>query len=149
VEKNRPNEKATILVVDDEGSVRNLFALVLSEMGYAVLDTSSAALALQMLERKGDRGIDLLLVDIAMPEMNGKELAARALQISPRIKVLFCSGNLEELALLCEMGQSRIPYFQKPVSMVDLERKVREILAGPDQGLQEVLWQATRLGVPA
>ena len=80
----------TVLVVDDEAAVRIVIADVLAEMRYSVLQSEDAAAALDIL--RSDRDIDLMITDIGMPGMTGRQLAELARQLRPRLNVLFVTG---------------------------------------------------------
>jgi len=82
-----------ILVVDDEGAVRELVRLALEQAGYEVTQASNAEEAWQILERSQP---ELLLTDIVMPGENGLQLAARAHRLNPRIHAIFMSGFAEQ-----------------------------------------------------
>jgi YesN/AraC family two-component response regulator len=79
--------------------------------------------------------IDLLLTDIVMPKMTGKELAYQIGLLSPGTKVIFCSAYPEKLLSLNGMIDTRIPFLQKPVSAGALAAKLREVLDGPEEDL--------------
>jgi two-component system, cell cycle sensor histidine kinase and response regulator CckA len=81
----------TVLVVEDDEGVRQVAVAGLQRMGYSVLSASSGADCLRLLEEHGHT-VDLLLTDVIMADMNGKELYARAASLSPNLKVLFMSG---------------------------------------------------------
>src|SRR5271169_4132925 len=83
--------RRTILVVDDELSVLTVVKRMLECEEYTVLLANSAETAQRMIERK-DLVIDLMITDVVMPDMNGRELAERALTARPQLKVLFMSG---------------------------------------------------------
>ena len=86
---------ATILVVDDDPDVRDYASSVLEEYGYAVLTAPDGEAALGML--RGEAHVDLLFTDVVMPGLNGFEVARRALQETPGLKVLFASGYANDL----------------------------------------------------
>jgi CheY-like chemotaxis protein len=122
---SRPVQARTILLVEDEEGVRNLFSDVLGNSGYRVLAAADpdAALALGMDE--GLR-IDLLLTDVVMPRMSGKQLAQRLEDLRPGLRVVFMSGYTDHI-LESEAGDW--DFIQKPCSLEALQRKVREVLS--------------------
>ena len=83
-------EETTILVVDDDPDVRDYAISVLKDLGYRVLEAADGEAALSLLEREGE--VDLLFTDVAMPGLNGFEVARRAVAVAPDLKVLFASG---------------------------------------------------------
>jgi CheY-like chemotaxis protein len=88
-----PIAKTRILLVDDDESVRTLTKEMLEEMGHDVIDAGSGRAALDILQ--GDAQFVLLLVDFAMPAMNGSELATAAKKIEPGLPILFMTGYVE------------------------------------------------------
>ena len=119
------NGDETILVVEDEDSVRTVAVEILRSNGYHVLTASSGRQALDEVKSFQGR-IDLLLTDVIMPQMKGTELAVRLQDLIPGIKVLFMSGYNEESVL----GDARNILIQKPFSPQSLARRVRELLDG-------------------
>jgi PAS domain S-box-containing protein len=120
----------TLLLVEDEDAVRALVRNVLREKGYRILEASRGEEALELAEQYGEP-IDLLLTDVVMPQMNGRELARRLANLLPQIKVLYISGYADN-ALWYQGGlDSGGAFLQKPFSPEALARKVREVLGGP------------------
>jgi two-component system cell cycle sensor histidine kinase/response regulator CckA len=126
-----PNERETILLVDDEPQVVTLVRAMLSRDGYKVFGAGDAEEAFQIAQDAANP-IDLLLTDIVMPELNGRELADRLKAIRPDLKVLYMSGFMKE-AILKYYGISitGIPFLQKPFTRETLCRKMREVLDTP------------------
>ena len=117
----------TILVVEDQEGIRGLAAGVLQELGYKVLQAADGLAALHMAE-KHKTGINLLLTDVIMPKMSGRELVNQLSALDPQLKVLMMSAYPESHSAN-ESGQEKIDGFiQKPFSLRDLATKVREIL---------------------
>ena len=118
----------TILIVEDEAFVRKATAEALESVGYRVVIAGSAAEALEAYRRSWP--VDLLLADIVMPGMSGRELAAEIGNFYPRARVLLMSGYAEQLAGSgsCACGQQ---YLAKPFSIPTLLRRVREVLDKP------------------
>jgi signal transduction histidine kinase/CheY-like chemotaxis protein len=117
--------QARILVCDDDGDVRTLVGTYLRDSGYTVWEANNPTLALQILER--ERPIDLLLVDYAMPEMNGRAVIDRAQTCQPELKALLITGYAEALRT---GGISAIPLLAKPFKVAELGRRIAEILRG-------------------
>ena len=120
----------TILVVDDEPSLRNLVRKALSPVGYRVLEASSAEDALAICGTLSDK-IDLLLTDVIMPGMDGKRLAKMVHESRPETKVIFISGYTDDI--LAEHGilEPGVVYVKKPITPTKLSKKVREVLDEP------------------
>jgi DNA-binding response OmpR family regulator len=112
----------TILVVEDDNIVRMLIVDVLEELEYNVLEAADAAQALAVLNNP-DQTIDLMMTDLGLPDMNGKDLALRAREIRPDIPVLFASGYADSVDV--PPGMHNIG---KPFSIDQLRDKVKGIL---------------------
>jgi two-component system cell cycle sensor histidine kinase/response regulator CckA len=120
----------TLLLVEDEETVRDLAQEILTMTGYTVLAASEATDALRIAEHH--RGpIHLLLTDMVMPRMNGRELAERVSAMRPETKVLYMSGYAPEAILGRGLTNLIGPLLPKPFTPDDLLNKVREILDGP------------------
>lgn len=125
--KNLPRGKETVLLVEDEDSVRGLAKQILQKQGYKVIDVSNAQEALNILQKPLPSPIHLLLTDIIMPQMSGEELWKQVQPIHPDLKVLFMSGYMETKSLQ-EEGQKGGHFLQKPFTLSSLAYKIREIL---------------------
>ena len=133
-----PKGIETIVVAEDEQPIRLNMVLVLRRLGYKVVEAADGEEALHMLHEMQDRGqkVDLLLTDVVMPRMGGKELAYRVKSQFPTTKVIFSSAYPEKLADHSDVFDQRIPFLQKPVSSRTLAHKVREVLDGGKQDVQ-------------
>ncbi|MDE3118405.1 MAG: response regulator [Nitrospirota bacterium] len=120
----------TILLVEDEATLRELIRDTLQENGYVVLEACNAEEALQ-LERQSASPIQLLLTDVVMPGMNGWELAECLLESNPQLKVLYISGYTDDTIVQNGILEQGIPFLLKPFTPPVLERKVRQVLAAP------------------
>jgi two-component system, cell cycle sensor histidine kinase and response regulator CckA len=120
----------TVLLVEDQDEVREVARQILRRLGYEVLEAPSAAEALAIGARPGHR-IDLLLTDVVMPQMSGRELAERLVPLRPDLRVLFMSGYTEDAILQHRILESGFAYLQKPLVPEALGRRVREVLTGP------------------
>ena len=118
----------TILLVEDEAFVRKATAEALQSAGYSVVIATSASVALEAYSKRS-RPVDLLLSDVVMPGMSGRDLAAEFTILCPRARVLLMTGYAHELAL-CELPPDCKMYLRKPFSVTVLLRKVREALGG-------------------
>jgi PAS domain S-box-containing protein len=119
---------ATILLVEDEPVVRRMVRKVLQLDGYTVLEAGQGEEALRLCAQY-ERGIDLLLTDVVMPGMNGRELAERVAAARPGLKVLFMSGYTDDTVLRHGICAADIDYLQKPFTSAALLQKVRAVLA--------------------
>ncbi|ADW17865.1 multi-sensor hybrid histidine kinase [Desulfobulbus propionicus DSM 2032] len=120
----------TILLVEDEYAILELAAYILEQRGYTVLMTRSPAEAVD-LARRHQGAIHLLLTDLIMPEMNGRDLARTVRDILPAVRVLYMSGYTADI-IAHHGGMERLGHFlEKPFTASQLTRKVREVL---DQG---------------
>ena len=128
---------AKVLLAEDEPVVRELMASVLREMGCTVLEAGNGEQALRILERSSGQGIDLLLTDIVMPVMGGRELAYKIGSLFPKAKILFCSAYPEKLGIRNGMFDKQIPFLQKPVTTTALKLKMREIMGDAQEDLQQ------------
>jgi PAS domain S-box-containing protein len=118
----------TILLVEDEPSVREIAAHVLRDHGYEVLEASNGEEALRVAQGLDKDGIHLLLTDVVMPEMGGRELAKRLSAERPGLRVLFLSGYPGVATIREGMQDPRLTILQKPFSPSLLARRVRETL---------------------
>jgi CheY-like chemotaxis protein len=117
----------TVLIAEDEASVRSLVARVLRDRGYTVLEASNGQEALDAAQ-KYEGEILLLITDIIMPGMNGKDLAAQLQSIRPDIRTLYVSGYTENAIVHRGILDSEVDFLQKPFTTRNLARKVREVL---------------------
>jgi two-component system cell cycle sensor histidine kinase/response regulator CckA len=117
----------TIMLVEDSSQVREVARRILAKAGYRVLVAESPAEALDMMKASGDQ-IDLLLTDLVMPQMSGRELAERFAVSHPKAKVLLMSGYTDDAALRNGVGTAGTPYLQKPFTPDGLTAKVRQVL---------------------
>jgi len=117
----------TILVVEDEEQILSFIQEALEIHGYHVLGTENPEEAIELCEKQGG-GIDLLLSDVVMPAMNGKELAERIKTIIPGIKTIFMSGYTVNVVAHRSILDEGVNFIQKPFDVKTLGRAIREVL---------------------
>ncbi len=117
----------TILLAEDDEIVRKLALTVLEQNGYAVITANNGTEALLALEAH-DGPVHLLLTDVVMPEMNGRELFNRAIEKHPKLKVLYMSGYTDNVIAHRGVLDERVAFIQKPFNVNDLTAKIREVL---------------------
>jgi CheY-like chemotaxis protein len=123
-----PSGTEAILLVEDEATVRDLVGTVLRELGYKVQEAGNGEEALRVIEQNGGQKIDLLITDLVMPHMGGKELAAHMQAAYPDTKILFMSGYTGEFIIQQGELEPGTAFLQKPFVPSVLARKVREML---------------------
>jgi PAS domain S-box-containing protein len=127
VEPAEQRGSETIMVVEDDESVRELVRLMLEARGYAVLAVEDAEEATRLCrDRPG--GVDLLLTDVVMPDVNGRDLAERLAEISPSMRILFMSGYSDEAVYRHGVIHPNSAFIEKPFTERTLAEKVREVL---------------------
>ena len=117
----------TILLVEDEANLRYLARQFLEKQGYKVIEAADGAVAMQIVVAH-EGVIHLLLTDVIMPGMNGRELAQRVSEIRPNVKVLYMSGYTENVIGHNGTLDAGVRLLQKPFNLRDLKDKVREVL---------------------
>jgi two-component system cell cycle sensor histidine kinase/response regulator CckA len=115
-----------VVLVDDEASVRSLAGHILRRNGFTVLEASSGLEALQFL--KSSTPIDLLISDVEMPEMRGTQLAEKAKEILPDLKILLLSGYTDNSRVHRGVLRDEFGFLAKPFSPSELMERVRRIL---------------------
>jgi two-component system, cell cycle sensor histidine kinase and response regulator CckA len=142
--RGMPRGDETVLLVEDEPEIRNSVRRLLERLGYTVLTAENGAEALVLVERAGGgrggrdgRRVDLLLTDVVMPEMGGRELALQVRRRHPGTGVLFMSGYSEEAIRLDELPGGRVAFLEKPFTLDALARQVRAVLDQPAQATAE------------
>jgi CheY-like chemotaxis protein len=120
----------TILLVEDNAGLRKLATRVLGPAGYTVLAATTGEEALRLLERY-EAPVHLLLSDVVLPALGGRELAGRLARTRPEMKVLYMSGYTSDTIIRHGVLEGRVPFLHKPFTAVALLRKVREVLDSP------------------
>ena len=126
-EATAPRGTETILLVEDEDVVRGLTRKILMQAGYNVLDAAGGEEAIRLC-RTHAGAIDLLLTDVVMPGISGKEIADRLLELRPETRILFMSGYTDEAIVQHGVLDEGVEFIQKPFTWVGLARKVRDVL---------------------
>jgi len=124
----------TILFVEDEMSVRELVTEYLSARGYRVLEAPDGVKALEIASEH-DGEIQLLITDVVMPHLSGRELATRVSARRPRLKVLYISGYTDDSIFRHGVLEGGMAFLQKPFNLKALAAKVREVLEGVPAGV--------------
>ncbi len=120
----------TILLVEDEKYILEMAAIMLERLGYRVISAASPTEAVRRVEDEGAGPVDLLLTDVVMPEMNGREMADRLLRVHPEMKCLFMSGYTADVIASHGVLETGVAFINKPFSINGLAAKVREVLEG-------------------
>jgi signal transduction histidine kinase/CheY-like chemotaxis protein len=128
--------EGTILVVEDDDAVRRMTREFLKISGYTVLEARSGADAIQFMERR-EQPIDMVLTDVLMPGMKGRELVERLSKLRAGIKVLYMSAYTEDAAINIGVLSPGTAFIEKPFSPDDLANKVREVLSATKDGIGE------------
>ncbi len=117
----------TIMVAEDEKAVRELVVQILKKQGYNVLAGKNGNDALSKLNHY-DSAVHLLITDVVMPDINGKELYEKVVGLYPDIKVIYISGYAEDVITYHGMMDAKMNFLQKPFSVKGLTAKIREVL---------------------
>jgi PAS domain S-box-containing protein len=118
----------TVLVVEDESVVRGVITEMLHDQGYRVLEATDGPSGLRML-RLNER-IDLLVTDVGLPGMNGRQLADQARETRPGLKILFITGYAENVAIAKGFLQPGMEMITKPFDLDNLSQRIREMVSG-------------------
>ena len=128
--KKLPSGTETILVLEDDVSVRHISVRVLRNLGYQVIEAANGDDAQRLISENSGHKIDLLLTDMVMPQMSGRRFADWLRSANPRIKVVFVSGYLEESLHPGDRREPDMVFLPKPFDSEQLATKVREALDG-------------------
>ncbi|MCA1793444.1 MAG: PAS domain S-box protein, partial [Desulfobacteraceae bacterium] len=132
-DKTVPEKKAavggteTILLVEDEPTILRMTRMMLERKGYSVLSTAKPGEAIDLAKTHADK-IHLLMTDVVMPEMNGRDLAGQITALYPDIGLLFMSGYTSNVIAHQGVLDDGVAFIQKPFSMADMTGKIREVL---------------------
>ena len=122
-----PRGTETILLAEDQEEVRAIVRLALESKGYTVLAARNGNEAMQLCKQHSGP-IHLLMTDVVMPKMNGRQLAVLVVDQRPQIKVLYLSGYTDDAVVRHGVLETEMAFLQKPFTPMDLARKVREVL---------------------
>lgn len=146
-------ERKRLLVVDDEAPVLRLVTRILATDNYEVSSAESGVVAARMVQQPGFAGVDLLVTDLMMPGMNGRQLAAEVRKINPAVRVLYVTGFADTLFTgVNELGAGE-SFIEKPFGAEGLLEATRLLMFGQiakgeeqiDKREQEEEWQDDRL----
>ncbi|MBI5821077.1 MAG: response regulator [Verrucomicrobia bacterium] len=118
----------TVLLVEDEDRVREFAVRLLRDAGYVVLEARNGTDALRVLHEQVSRTIDIMVTDVIMPQMGGKELADQLKQLRPGTRILFVSGYTGDALDNSGVLQTGAAFLEKPFSAARLTQKIREVL---------------------
>jgi two-component system cell cycle sensor histidine kinase/response regulator CckA len=124
--------RATVLVVDDEEMIRRLAARMLLLLGYRVLEARDGHEAIKLLQR-GPQRIGVVLTDLAMPGIGGRRLGETIANCWPQVRVLYMSGFPAQKMMNDGALDPNDPFIQKPFTSEQLGRRVRDVLAAPQE----------------
>jgi two-component system, cell cycle sensor histidine kinase and response regulator CckA len=122
-----PGGRETVLFVEDDETVRALGSRILRRLGYRVIDACDGQEAIEKLDQVGDR-LDLLMTDVVMPGMNGRELADRVAARHPEAAILYASGYTEDVVVRHRILDAEVDFLHKPYTPQALARRVRDVL---------------------
>ena len=117
----------TVLLVEDEDAVRSVVFMVLREAGYTVLEANGGREAIRIAETHSGP-IHLLITDVIMPEMGGRQLVEHLVTARPNLKVLYLSGHTDDAVIRHGVSEADVAFLQKPFTTATLRNKVREVL---------------------
>jgi len=120
----------TVLVVDDEDGLRTVIRRLLQEEGYSVIEAQNGARALQLLAEGADRQVGLVLTDLRMPIMDGRQLAAALARLQPSLPIVFMSGYTAQLMDM-RLVSPQLTFLAKPFRNDELLATVRDQLGRP------------------
>ena len=115
------------MLVEDEEVVRKVTVKTLKTFGYNVIESSNGNDAISLYKNKKNQ-IDILLTDVIMPKMDGRELVKQLLQIQPKMKFLYMSGYADDYIEKYKLLEEKAPFIKKPFAASDLTFKIREVL---------------------
>ena len=124
----KPKEQHSILVVDDNEQALALVEEALTSRGYKVTVTSKGTEALPILDSKKGESVDLVIIDLVMPDVDGMELAAKILKKRPDVSILVMSGYADDVVVHGVFESNNVDFLAKPFSIRDLFSRVTALL---------------------
>lgn len=124
----KAKENTTILVVDDNEQALALVKEALSTKGYSVLTANRGGGAMTILESKKGEGVELVIIDLVMPDVDGAELASKILAKQPDMKILVMSGYADDVVVHGIVDSKNVDFLGKPFSIRDLFSRVNVLL---------------------
>ncbi len=124
----KAKEQHSILVVDDNEQALTLVEEALVSRGYQVIITSKGAEAMPILDSKRGEAVDLVIIDLVMPDVDGMELAGKILKKRPNIRVLVMSGYADDVVVHGVFESENVDFLAKPFSIRDLFARVSALL---------------------
>jgi two-component system, cell cycle sensor histidine kinase and response regulator CckA len=121
-----PPSPPTVLVVDDQRAIRRLVKRVLSDTGYRVVEAENGSHAMDVLRLAGR--VDLVLVDVVMPRLDGARFVRELLERSPQQRIVYMSGQFVEVLARYNLADFQLPFLSKPFTPDELLAKVEEAL---------------------
>ena len=118
----------TVLIVEDDELIRNFASETLSSVGYNIIEAENGEKAYRLLINKETPKIDLILTDVVMPKMDGKELVKKALALNPELRILFTSGYTKEYLTEDDFPVDEYEFMDKPYSITELAKRVQGVL---------------------
>ena len=125
-----------ILLVDDEEAIVTMEKQMLERLGYQVVSRTSSVEALEAFRENPDK-FDMVITDMAMPNMSGDRLASEVVKIRPNIPILLCTGFSERMSEEKAKSMGIKGFLMKPIVMRDLSNKIREVLDNKESSVQE------------
>ena len=125
----KPKESKTILVVDDNEQALALVKEALATRGFSVITANRGAGAVAVLDSKKGDSVELVIIDLVMPDVDGMELAAKVLSKRPEIKILVMSGYADDVVVHGIFESKNVDFLGKPFSIRDLFSRVNALLS--------------------
>ena len=122
----------TILIVDDEQVIREFLHRILSKEGFHILEASHGEEALSIFRREA-KNIHLVLMDISMPQMDGRTCARLILNEKPGMPIIYMSGNMDPALMTKELSKPAMAFLPKPFTLIALLSTVRRVLEIPSE----------------
>ena len=125
----KPKENKTILVVDDNEQALTLVKEALTSKGFAVITSNRGSAGMAVLDSKKGESVELVIIDLVMPDVDGMELASKILAKRPDIKILVMSGYADDVVVHGIFESKNVDFLGKPFSIRDLFFRVNTLLA--------------------